>query len=41
MTGSKRRKAKKWQRLTHIIGFVGIGLGIAGILYLLHVTGRI
>jgi hypothetical protein len=41
MSGSKRTKAKRWQRFTHILGFVGIGLAVGLILYLLHLGGRI
>ena len=36
MSGSKRSKDKRRHRLTHIIGFIAVGLAIFVIIYLMY-----
>lgn len=41
MSGSKRRKDKRNRKLSRILGFIGVGLSIAGLIYVLNVGGCI
>ena len=41
MTGSKRRRDKRNSKLTRILGIIGVGLGIAALIYVLNLGGCI
>lgn len=41
MTGNKRRQDNRNRKLSRILGIIGVGLAIAGLIYVLNVRGCI